>query len=202
MMIYEPMLIILSEMEDYRSYLNKAGIQMSDDDWAVYEPRIFLKEFKKNDIILEQGQVENYLSIVVKGVARNVIDTEDKEVTTTFVFENGYLSSYESFLTRTPSHYSVQALTDVVIWRASYDSCQYFFENTSIGNFIGRISAEILYISKAKRELSFLTESAEERYLNLLKQDPQLFQKVSLKHIASYIGITPQALSRIRARIV
>ena len=92
-------------------------------------------------------------------------------------------------------------MTDMVLWRATHDSFLHFFEHSSIRNFLGRISAEALYLSKAGRELSLLTESAEERYLKLLKTDKNLLQKVPLKYIASYIGVTPQALSRIRKRI-
>ena len=71
----------------------------------------------------------------------------------------------------------------------------------TIGNLLDRISAQALYPRKAERELYLLTESAEERYLKLLKIGKNLLQKVSLKYIASYIGVTPQALSRIRKRI-
>lgn len=186
----------------YRDYLRAGGIEMSDLDWSIYEPRIFVQKFKKNELLLQQGQIENHLSVILSGAVRNFIETEDKEITTTFAFENNYVSAYESFLTQTPSHYGIQALTDVVIWSATYESCQYFFEHAPIGNFIGRVSAEALYLVKAERERSFLIDSAEERYLKLLKRDPNLFQRVPLKHIASYIGITPQALSRIRKRIV
>ena len=188
-------------MDSYRDYLAHAGIRMSNEDWAIYEPRIIRQEFKKNDIIIKQGQTENFLSIVTSGIARFFIEKEDKDVTLNFIFENNYLSSYESFLTRTPSPYTIEALTDLVLWRSSHESFLYFFKNTDIGNYLGRISAEGLYLKKAEREISFLTETAEERYLNLMKQDPMLLQKVPLKYIASYIGITPQALSRISKRI-
>jgi hypothetical protein len=77
----------------------------------------------------------------------------------------------------------------------------HFQKHASIGNFLGRIAAEDLYLRKAERELSFLTETAEERYLHLIEKDKTLLQNVPLKYIASYIGITPQALSRIRKRI-
>ena len=75
------------------------------------------------------------------------------------------------------------------------------YSKTFIGNLIGRIASEILYIEKSNRELSLLSKTAEERYLDLFNEQPELIQNIPLKHIASYIGITPQALSRIRKRI-
>ena len=114
-------------MDSYRDYLAHAGIRMSNEDWAIYEPRIIRQEFKKNDIIIKQGQTENFLSIVTSGIARFFIEKEDKDVTLNFIFENNYLSSYESFLTRTPSPYTIEALTDLVLWRSSHESFLYFF---------------------------------------------------------------------------
>ena len=73
--------------------------------------------------------------------------------------------------------------------------------NTGIGNQIGRLACEELFLKKSKRELSLLNDTATKRYLNLMEEQPLLFQQVPLKYIASYIGITPQALSRIRKRI-
>ena len=188
-------------MENYRDYLASFGIMMNDADWAIYEPRIIKESFKKNEIITQQGSVENYISLIESGAARLYLEKEEREITVDFAFENGYVTAYESFLTRQPSSYTIQALTDVVLWRSSHEDCQHFFEHTSIGNFIGRVSAEMLYLIKAERELAFITETAEERYLKLLSKQPDLLQRVPLKYISSYIGVTPQALSRIRRRI-
>ena len=70
-----------------------------------------------------------------------------------------------------------------------------------MGNKIGRHASEDLYLKKAKRELSLLNDTAEQRYLNLFTEQPHMLKHIPLKYIASYIGITPQALSRIRKRI-
>lgn len=75
------------------------------------------------------------------------------------------------------------------------------YEETEIGNKVGRLASEELFQQKFKRELAFLNKTAEERYQSLFKEQPKLIQKNPLKYIASYIGITPQALSRIRKRI-
>lgn len=72
---------------------------------------------------------------------------------------------------------------------------------TKIGNAIGRKASEELFLKKSQRELSLLSETAEQRYLNLFTEQPELIKEIPLKYIASYIGITQQALSRIRKRI-
>ena len=83
-----------------------------------------------------------------------------------------------------------------------YDDVQEIFNSTAIGNRIGRIATEELFLKKAKRELDLLNKTAEERYLSLFTERPELIKEIPLKFIASYIGITPQALSRIRKRII
>ena len=95
----------------------------------------------------------------------------------------------------------MQVIADTTLWRLSYNDLQIIYKKTEIGNLIGRITCENLFIKKAERELSLLNDTPEERYLKIFKQRPELIEKIPLKYIASYIGITPQALSRIRRRI-
>ena len=87
------------------------------------------------------------------------------------------------------------------MWSVSFNDLQLIYAETNIGNTIGRLASEDLFVKKSKREVSLLNLSAEERYLNLFKEQPHLLIHIPLKYIASYIGITPQALSRIRKRI-
>ncbi|MDT4864660.1 hypothetical protein FQZ97_994260 [compost metagenome] len=100
-----------------------------------------------------------------------------------------------------PTEYQIQAVTDVELLRISYDDIQEVYKESGVGNTIARKIVEGLYIAKVRRELSLLTEDAETRYRRLLQEWPELVKQLPLKDIASYIGITPQALSRIR-RIV
>ena len=87
------------------------------------------------------------------------------------------------------------------VWSISYDDLQEVYEKSFAGNVIGRLSSERLFLIKSKREQSLLNETAEERYLKLFTERPNLIKEIPLKYVASYIGVTPQALSRIRKRI-
>lgn len=188
-------------MEFVKQYLLSKGIPLTEENWRPFVEKNFRKEYKKKDVILNKGEVDNYLSFVENGAARLFFMKENKDLTIRFVFEFQYLTVYDSFTQRTPSRCDVEALTDMVVWRVHYDDLQMLYKTHSVGNLIGRLTVEKLYVEKLNREFSFLSETAEERYLSLLKERPDLFQKIPLKHIASYIGITPQALSRIRKRI-
>lgn len=174
---------------------------ISNSDWAIIEPLFRKKVLSKYEFLLREGEVERYLYFIEDGILRSYVDREDSEVTLEFSFQNTLFSSYESFIRQEKSRINIQAITDVVIWRVSFDDLQKIYQKTSIGNYIGRIAAESLYIEKSVRELDLLTKTATERYLNLFKIQPKLIQSIPLKYIASYLGITPQALSRIRRNI-
>jgi CRP-like cAMP-binding protein len=157
--------------------------------------------FPKKTLVLRKGEIENYLSFIEEGVIRFYIPKDENDMTFTFAFGNGFVSAYDSFLTRSPSIYHVETLTKTILWRLKYDDLQTIYSETTVGNAIGRHASEDLFIRKSKRELSLLNNTAEERYLKLFTEQPNLIQQIPLKYIASYIGITPQALSRIRKRI-
>ena len=179
-------------------------IAIQDSDWNFFVSKLKEKVVAKKTNLLDFGQVENYISFITKGAVRFLIPPKEekgKEITFGFCFENEFVSAYDSFLTRTPSKYKIETLTDVAMWSISYDDLQEVYVKTKIGNLLGRLSSERLFLIKSKREQSLLSDTAEERYLNLFKERPNIIKEIPLKFIASYIGVTPQALSRIRKRI-
>ena len=111
------------------------------------------------------------------------------------------MSAYDSFITRRPSFYQIETLTDTKLWYLTHQDVMEMRVETVSGQEIGRLIAETLFLKKFEREQELLTMTAEERYLNLLNKSPKVIQQIPLKYIVSYIGITPQALSRIRKRI-
>ncbi len=187
-------------MEQIRQYLEKTA-NLTDRDWNFFCSRLIREEFPKKHHILKAGQTENHLSFIETGMVRFYMPKEENELTFSFVFEHSFVSGYNSFLTQSPSAYNIETLTKTTLWRLTYNDLQSIYSETEIGNIIGRKAGEDLFIKKSLRELSLLNESAEQRYLNLFAEQPKLIKEIPLKYIASYIGITPQALSRIRKRI-
>ena len=189
-------------MINIREYIEKTVV-ISDEDWQLFSSKLENRIFKKKSAIVNVGETENYISFIDSGIARFLIPKEEKEKTITFgfCFKNEFVSAYDSFLTRKPSLYRLEALTDVSMWSISYKDLQEVYEKSFAGNVIGRLSSERLFLIKSKREQSLLNETAEARYLNLFTERPNLIKEIPLKYIASYIGVTAQALSRIRKRI-
>lgn len=187
-------------MEVIKSFLS-GHVHVSDEDWQIISEKFVRTKVPKKTVLLKSGDIENNIHFLEKGIIREYIPKTESDLTFDFTFENQFFSAYWSFLHRSPNQYQMQTLTDTILWSINYDELQEIYQKTVIGNVIGRLTAEGLYINKFKRELSLLKDSAEERYLRLFEEQPRLIMQIPLKYIASYIGVTPQALSRIRRRI-
>lgn len=185
--------------------LRKAFTQsapFSDEEWN--ETRNYLKErtFKKGEFLCRNGQIESYLSIIVEGTCRGFYtNKEGEEISVAFAFPNDFVSAYYSFLTQRPSQMAVQALTTTTIISVSFTDLNTLCDKYKSAERIGRLNAEKIYRRKEEREIALLTMSATERYVDLINRSPKLLQRIPLKYIASYLGIKPESLSRIRKQL-
>ena len=187
-------------MNQVRKYFEQI-VELNDKDWEVFSSRLKKSNFSKKTTLLKAGQVENHLSFIEKGTVRLYIPKEENDITFGFKFENQFISAYDSFITQSKSLYQLETLTPTILWRLTFSDLEDIYNNTAVGNIIGRKVAENLFMMKSKREQSLLNDTAEERYLKLFSEQPRFIKEIPLKYLASYIGITPQALSRIRKRI-
>ena len=189
-------------MQQIKAYLDQIA-SISAADWAFFTSKLQRRVIQKKDVFLKLNEIENTISFIETGVVRLFIPKEDpdKEITFGFTFKNQFVSAYDSFITRQPSAYQLQALTETTLLSISYNDLQAVYKTTQIGNLIGRLTAERLFLVKSKREQNLLNLSAEERYIKLFKERPELLKVIPLKYISSYIGVTAQALSRIRKRL-
>jgi len=188
-------------LDKIRKYIESIT-EVNDEDWKFFSSKLQKKWYSKKTIIAEIGEVENHISFIEKGIVRLLIpNKEDDEITYGFSFENEFISAYDSFLTQTPSQYQLETLVETSLLSITYSDLQNVYEHTKMGNLIGRLVAERLFIIKSNRALSLLNDSAEKRYFNLFTERPNLIKEIPLKYIASYIGVTPQSLSRIRKQI-
>ncbi|CAH0272899.1 Crp/Fnr family transcriptional regulator [Chryseobacterium sp. Bi04] len=157
----------------------------------------------KSDFFLKQGEKCKYLGFIKKGTIRCFyINDQGREINFGFYFENEFFTDYESILCDTVSNMNIQALEDCEILLLRKENLKSLYEKEAYWQQFGRVMSEKIYLDAKKRIDDLLCYSPENRYLNLLKKEPLLFQKIAQKHIASYLGITEQSLSRIRNRIV
>ncbi|MCY7350395.1 MAG: Crp/Fnr family transcriptional regulator [Cytophagaceae bacterium] len=171
------------------------------EEWDRYEQHIEPVEFRKRTFLTRQGEVENYVYFITQGSLRQYFVRNDREICLDFGFRHNLVSSYVSFLTREPSLVAIQAITDIKALRVDFDTVQQLNGSSKNSERFGRLIAEQLYITKLKREMVLLSMSAEEKYRHLMTNQPDFIQIIPVKDIASYLGIHPESLSRIRKNI-
>ena len=176
-------------------------VPFSDKDWALFDKRLVYKEFKRNEMILRAGEVENYMYFLVEGVTRIFQFQNDIEYTLRFNFPITPFNSYASFITQSPSLINVEALTNVKVLRMSYHDMQSLYEESKMAERVGRRMIELLYVQREIKELQMHSKTAEDYYCEMLNTNDSLVQHIPQKHLASYLGITPESLSRIKKKI-
>ena len=165
--------------------------------------RALFKEqaYRKGEFFLAEGQICKQVGFVAKGLMRYYVNHDGEEKTYAFSQENQYVCNYESFLPQNPSSKIIQALEDSHVLVISHSDLQVFYAKVGEGERFGRIAIEAVFLQLLKDINSFYTETPEVRYERFLTSHPDLQQRISQYHIASFVGVKPQSLSRIRKRI-
>jgi len=159
-----------------------------------------IKFYKKNEMIFNEGAISNTIYFVLGGCVRLFYNVNKKEKTAYFYTEGKLVSAGESFANNVPSRENFQALENTFLIHLSKQTIENL--NAVSPNFkqLILLNSESELISYQKLIASFITLSAEGRYNELFKTNRDLFQRVSQKHIASYLGISPETLSRIKRK--
>jgi CRP-like cAMP-binding protein len=192
---------MISERQNLINFI-KQTIDMSDIIAHEIANHFEPVSIRKNDFILKEGAVCNDYLFLEKGFIRAfTFDTNGNEVTTNFYGQNSIVFEVASYIKRTPSLENFQALTDCVGWMGNYHTFQNLFHTIPEFREFGRITLVNGFIALKERTLSMINLTAEKRYELLLKSNREIIQNASVKHIASYLGITDTSLSRIRKEI-
>lgn len=158
--------------------------------------------FRKNDYLLREGQIEKKYWFIESGFIRSyIISIDGNDITFNLYAPNDVVIDYPSLFFFTPTKENIQALTDCVCWEIDYNDFQELFN--TITNFRGQQRGLLVgsYFALKEHSISLIADEAKERYLKLVKNKPNLVQNISLKHIATFLGITDTSLSRIRKEI-
>jgi CRP-like cAMP-binding protein len=158
-------------------------------------------EVAKGGFFLRPGEVSRKVAFVVQGVFHNFRSRDGQEHTFYFGREQEFIGDYSSFLPAQPAVHAIQALEPARLLTISYDNLQRLYREVSQGERFGRLVAEMLFTDVLKQLTSFYEETPEERYARFVRTYPDLQQRIPQYYIASYVGVKPQSLSRIRSRV-
>jgi CRP/FNR family transcriptional regulator, anaerobic regulatory protein len=190
----------MSNFQKFKDCLTQASF-LTPEDCALFEPSLTTKTLKEKDYFLTEGKICKEIGFINSGAFRIYYLSDGKEINTQFVFENQFVVDYDSFLQEKPSRYFIQVLEDAEIVTFNLAALQNAYNQSQNWERFGRIMAEYSYKITTQRVESFLFADGEQRYLELLKTEPQLFNRVPLYHIASYLGLERESLSRLRKKI-
>lgn len=177
-----------------------ALVKIPEDQWAGMRAELRVVAVSKGETLVGQGEDVDWLGFLDRGLLRMVHYTGEREVNIGFETEGAYVGAYEAYMTRTPAKFAVEALEESVVIR---------FDRVLLESLVGRHAcwrelmgrgAELELVRKLDADVRARTLTAEERYADLARTNPALLRRVPQYHLASYLGIAPETLSRIRAR--
>jgi len=176
-------------------------IALSPEEIDIVKSLFREKLYKKGEFFLEEGRICKNVGFVAKGLMRYYINQDGEEKIYDFSQENEFVCNYESFLSQIPSTKNIHALEDSIVFVISHADLQLFYTNVRGGERFGRIAIEAVFLKLLQDISALYTETPELRYERFLKNHADLQQRISQYHIASFVGVKPQSLSRIRKRI-
>ena len=158
-------------------------------------------EFKKNEIIKHPDTISQYGYFLLKGSVGLFVWKENNFVCTDLFLEHNFFADDISLFTGKPSPIEILSLENSRMLRISRANIE-VLKKTPIGSMLHLAGEQSTNSDKQNQQIESMTQTAEERYFNLMKSNPEILQRISQKHIASYLGITPQSLSRIRKKAI
>lgn len=159
-------------------------------------------EIKKKAYFLRQNELCKFVGFVERGIFRYTrIDSEGKEHIVGYSFTEDFVCDYPSLIKHSSSLTNIQAVTDCSVFMLSMTELNDFWEINMDTQRFGRLVAEQIFIDQYQRLLGFYCDTAEKRYIALLERCPHLLQQISLKEVASFLGVTPETVSHIRRKL-
>jgi CRP-like cAMP-binding protein len=157
--------------------------------------------FAKNHLLVTEGKSCRHLYFMEKGAARGYYNLDEKQVTHWFAFENDFLTSFHSFITQQPAVENIQLIEGSILWAISKPKLEDLLARFHAIEKLLRLAYEKYYIRLEERYVNGQFKSAGERYDDLFVQSPHIIERVPLGYVASYLGLSQETLSRVRARL-
>ena len=157
-----------------------------------------MRYFDKRTIVLNEGEREEYLNMVINGLARKYVRRGKSDVTLQLATEGHIIHSEISFLKRTPSPVVVETIEPSTLISLSYQNMERALESMPGADRMGRLLLVAMYVKKDERHYNQLHQTTRERFLSYLKNHPHMLQRVPQKYLASYLNIKPETFSRLK----
>lgn len=175
-------------------------VPLAAQEWSSIAPCWERYSFARGAFISKSGSIEKRFYIVEEGVQRLYIEHDGSEICLGFSYGHSWTGDFDSFVRRSPGRFQVQALTDSIVLGISHGDLNRLYDTIPAMERFGRKILEEQVVGRATREIEQIALSAEERFERFIERSPHLLQLVAQKDIASYLRMTPETFSRLRAK--
>jgi len=192
----------LKTMLDKLKEYCKRTVPLTDNELKLIDKYFEPASFNKKDFLLTNGKICNFIAFIYEGAVRHFHVKDGVEKTCDLSFANSWVTDFQSFTLGTSCIMNLQALENTTVFVITKKNLTELYKECSKYETFGRIMAEQVAQRATEIAMSLSSDKPEERYLKLIKNNPDIFQRVQQKYIANFLGIGPESLSRIRNRIV
>ncbi|MBB6463935.1 Crp/Fnr family transcriptional regulator [Flammeovirga kamogawensis] len=188
-------------MENFRHHISQL-IDISEIEWSSIKEVTVQEHFNTKETILDNGKIARNIYFIKKGLIRSFYLLNGQEINTYFACDNQFISSYASFIAQLPSLEQLETIEETEVLSISYEKLNALYKQHPKLEKLGRIIAEKNYLCVVDRTLSMQTKTAKEKYLEFIdKYDFKIINNVPQHQIATFLGIAPESLSRVRKQI-
>lgn len=175
---------------------------LSSNSFKVLFSKAKIQILKKKELLLTPGKKVNKLFFIKSGFLRGYRIIDGEEITHHFFVENWFSTDYESYLTGEVGELYIEALIDTEVYLIEKETLDCLYHQSIEFQHFGRILAEDSFLQTVSKLINLQTKDLKGRYNILISKNPDLFKKVPQKYIASYLGVKPQSLSRIKSNVI
>jgi CRP-like cAMP-binding protein len=188
-------------MENVKQFLNflRRFVPITDEEFEKsIQPVLKIRKFRKKEFLVKQGEIENYFNFVSKGLIRKYYKTTKVETNVQISIEGQIIFGQQSFLSRNPSEYYIEAIEPCVVISIRHDKLEELYSQSKKMERLGRLVITYMMIISDSWQMQMIKMTPRERFLAFVAKNPELMRRVPQKYLASYLNIKPETFSRFK----
>ncbi len=188
----------MDSIRAFMTYLQKLSDITEEEFNEHLLPVCKVRRFAKKEIITRAGEMENHFNFIVKGLARKYYKKSSQEINVQISMEGHMMLCQESFHSRQPSEYTMEAIEPTTLVSISYEDAEKMFASSQRMEHLGRLIVTYSMVIKDKWQMQLIKMTPRERFISFVTRNPELMQRVPQKYLASYLNIKPETFSRFK----
>jgi CRP-like cAMP-binding protein len=187
----------MTSKNNLKSFVAKY-VSLTEEEFDYFESFFEIRHFKKKDLIIREGEVEKYVNYIDSGSAMLFFLKGKEEIVMEFGIENEVISCFNSFFSKKPSHFSIEAMEPLVVFSLTLENLEALFAYSVKIETLGRLFTREAYLKKTDFDYHRARTTTEKRFVEFVENNGHLIQRIPQKYLASYLGIKPETFSRMK----